>query len=253
MAGHGVRARRRSRRAARPDHQRPVCAALVRRRHARRPARLRVPARAGRRRHHGRGRRRRRGGGSHGRCRVARRDQLSRQVCQRRRCRQFRRVRGPGHRGADGRRGRAGHDDAARSPPHPLQQQHRRFHRPRGPEHEWRGVRLFRHAVLRPPGRAHAVPGLQQQHPRIPDQQHRRGWLHQLHARRGLAVLRRQQRQRRHRHDRPRRQPRGQQCAVDLTPLKRLVDHLRQQRVRIGDRRTEGARHNRRANRRAGQ
>ena len=58
MAGHRVRARRRSRRAARPDHQRSVCAALVRCRHTRRPARLGVPARAGRRRHDGRARRR---------------------------------------------------------------------------------------------------------------------------------------------------------------------------------------------------
>ena len=123
---------------------------------------------------HGRGRRRRRAGWGHRRFGVTGHAELSRQVCERRRCRQFRRVRGPGHRGLmDGAVG-MGTTTPLESPPHPLQQQHRRFHRPRGPEHEWRRVRLFRHAVLRPPGRAHAVPGLQQQQPRIPDQQHRR-------------------------------------------------------------------------------
>ena len=57
-------------------------------------------------------------------------------------------------------------------------------------------VRLFRHAVLRPHQRAHPVPGLQQQHARIPHQQHRAGLagrrvqrLDQLHDRRRLEVL----------------------------------------------------------------
>ena len=48
-------------------------------------------------------------------------------------------------------------------------------------------------------------------------------------------------------------EPRGQQRTVGLWHVERLVDHLRQHHVRIGDRRTEGARHNRRADRRAGQ
>ena len=117
---------------------------------------------------------------------------------------------------------------------------------------EWRGVRLFGHAVLRPHRRARAVPGLQQLHPRIPHQQHRARLagrrvqrLDQLHARRRVEVHRRSQRQHRHRHHRTVGTARSQQC--DFRRAREHVDdqlHKLHQSVLL---RTESQRHRRRS------
>ena len=172
VAGHCVRARRRSRRAARPDYQRAVCA-------ARRPTPTRSAG--------GRPRRT----CSPPRRRTAPRTRSAAAVEAARRRAPISCLPGTtnflakyvnggadvgssgGLRDAEHGASRDRHDDAARSPARALHQHQRRF----------TGLAVQNMGgTARPPipaccstttGRAGAVPGLQQQHPRIPDQQHR--------------------------------------------------------------------------------